>query len=109
MITYFKYLPENILSQKIDKTVFPFSQFLFWDTPIEKIDIENHRNFIIERVLSRGLLQDFYFLLQLYTQQEIIYFGQRIMEERNWMLAGVWLWMLVTMFILQAIHKAQPE
>ena len=72
MISYFKYLPEHILSRKIDKTVFPFTQLLFWDTPIENIDPETHKNFIIERVMSRGLLQDFYFLLQLYTNQEII-------------------------------------
>lgn len=68
---FFKYLPENVLSQKIDRGDFPFSQYLFWDTPIEKIDIEKHKNYIIERVLSRGLLADFYFLLQLYTTEEI--------------------------------------
>lgn len=68
---FFKYLPENILLKKIDKNSFPFSPNLFWDTPIEKIDIEKHKNYIIERVLSRGLLADFYFLLQLYTSEEI--------------------------------------
>ena len=71
MTTYFKYLPESILSQKIKKGDFPFSQFLFWDTTIDKINIEKHKNYIIERVLSRGLLQDFYFLLQLYSTEEI--------------------------------------
>jgi uncharacterized protein DUF6922 len=69
---FFKYLPENILFKKIDKNSFPFSQNLFWDTPVEKIDIQKHKNYIIERVLSRGLLQDFYFLLQLYTLEEIV-------------------------------------
>lgn len=68
---FFKYLPENILIKKIEKYSFPFSQHLFWDTPIEKIDNEKHKNYIIERVLSRGLLEDFYFLLQLYTSEEI--------------------------------------
>jgi hypothetical protein len=69
--TYFKYLPESILSQKIEKGDFPFSQFLFWDAPIDKIDPEKNKNYIIERVLSRGFLQDFYFLLQLYSTEEI--------------------------------------
>lgn len=71
MTTYFKYLPESVLTKKINKGDFPFSQYLFWDTPVEKIDIAKHKNYIIERVLSRGLLQDFYFLLQLYTTEEI--------------------------------------
>ena len=71
MTTYFKYLPEIVLEKKIEKGEFPFSQNLFWDTPLEKIDIIKHKNYIIERVLMRGLLKDFYFLLQLYTTEEI--------------------------------------
>ncbi len=71
MNSYFKYLPEEIFNKKIDKRVFPFSQYLFWDYPIESVDIEKHKYFIIERVLSRGLLQDFYMLLQLYSKKEI--------------------------------------
>ncbi len=71
MTSFFKYLPESVLSKKIIRGSFPFSQNLFWDTPIEKIDTEKHKNYIIERVLSRGLLSDFYFLLQLYTSDEI--------------------------------------
>ena len=71
MAFFFKYLPENILSQKIEKGSFPFSQYLFWDTSIQKIDIEKHKNYIIERVLTRGLLSDFYFLIQLYTTHDI--------------------------------------
>lgn len=38
---FFKYLPKNILPKKIDKSDFPFSQYLFWDGAIEKIDIES--------------------------------------------------------------------
>lgn len=72
MTFYFKYLPESVLTKKIEQGEFPFSQNLFWDTPVEKIDILKHKNYIIERVLSRGTLKDFYFLLQLYTTQEII-------------------------------------
>jgi len=71
MTSYFKYLPESVLAKKIAQGEFPFSQYLFWDTPLEKIDIIKNKNYIIERVLSRGLLKDFYFLLQLYTTEEI--------------------------------------
>lgn len=71
MAFFFKYLPQTVRSKKIEKGEFPFSQYLFWDTPIEKIDVDKHKNYIIERVLSRGLLHDFYFLLQLYSTEEI--------------------------------------
>lgn len=71
MTFFFKYLPESVLTKKITKEEFPLSQYLFWDTPIDTIDIIKHKNYIIERVLSRGLLEDFYFLLQLYTTEEI--------------------------------------
>ena len=71
MATYFKYLPKEVLNRKVKKEDFPFSQFLFWHSPIGEIDTEKHKNYIIERVLSRGLLRDFYFLLQLYTPEEI--------------------------------------
>ena len=43
MANFFKYLPENILSKKIEKGSFPFSQYLFWDAAIEKIDTEKHK------------------------------------------------------------------
>lgn len=71
MAMYFKFLPSEVLTRKIKRGDFPFSQLLFWDTSIEKIDPEKNKNYIIERVLGRGLLQDFYFLLQLYTTEEI--------------------------------------
>lgn len=72
MTNYYKYLSENIQINKPKKGEFPFSRFLFWDSPLENINIETNKNFIIERVLSRGLLQDFYYLLQLYTRDDII-------------------------------------
>lgn len=71
MTSYFKYLPESVLTKKVEQGEFPFSQYLFWDTPVDKIDLIKHKNYIIERVLSRGTLKDFYFLLQLYTDEEI--------------------------------------
>ncbi len=65
-------LSKEILSKKLKRGDFPFSSFLFWDYSIEKIDTELHKNFIIERFISRGLLEDFYYLQQLYSKEEII-------------------------------------
>lgn len=72
MNTYFKFLPPDVLDRKVEKGEFPFSKFLFWDSPVENIDTELHKNYIIERVISRGLLKDFFFLLQIYSKDEII-------------------------------------
>ena len=72
MSTYFKFLSKEILEKQVDRNHFPFSQNLFWDTLTSNIDIDKHKNYIIERVLSRGLLADFYILLKLYTTDEII-------------------------------------
>jgi len=71
MSVFFKFLPEEVRTKKIEKGDFPFSPYLFWDTSVKKINTEKHKNFIIERVLTRGLLKDFYYLLQLYSTEEI--------------------------------------
>lgn len=43
-----------------------FSKALFWDTDVSKLDYEKYARYVIERVLSRGLLTDWYQLKQLY-------------------------------------------
>lgn len=69
--TYFQHLPEEVLMKEVNRHHFPFSQQLFWDTPIDAIDMEKHKNYVIERVIARGLLADFYWLLKIYTRDEI--------------------------------------
>ncbi len=71
MNTYFDFINTQVLDSKINTGLFPFSKYLFWDTPIETIDLQQHKNYIIERVLSRGFLTDFYLLLKLYSNTEI--------------------------------------
>lgn len=34
------------------------SKHLFWDTPLEGIDIEKNKGFIVQRVLEYGLMDD---------------------------------------------------
>ena len=71
MNKYFKFLPPDVRDKKFKKGDFPFSKYLFWDTEVDNIDTDLHKNYIIERVISRGLLAGFYFLLQLNTAEEI--------------------------------------
>lgn len=48
-----------------------FSTNLFWDTHVTTLDSVEHTRFIIERVLSRGLLRDWYALTRLYGHERI--------------------------------------
>ncbi|NUO00501.1 MAG: hypothetical protein HUU01_07795 [Saprospiraceae bacterium] len=48
-----------------------FSANLFWDTDETTLDLEKNARFIIERVLSRGRLSDWFILLKLYGQDRI--------------------------------------
>ena len=50
---------------------FPFSNYLFWDVDIADVDLEKHKRYVIERVLTRGRMQDFQKLLKLYSKDEI--------------------------------------
>ena len=48
-----------------------FSNNLFWDIEETELDTEKNRRFIIERVLSRGKISDWWALIQLYSLDTI--------------------------------------
>ena len=48
-----------------------FNKSLFWDTKLENIDLENHARFVIERVITRGLLKDWFILKSHYGYEKI--------------------------------------
>ncbi len=50
---------------------FPFSQYLFWDAQVEDIDLQKNKRYVIERVMTRGKMEDFKMLLTLYSREEI--------------------------------------
>lgn len=52
-------------------STFPFSQYLFWDAPSEDIDLQKNMRYVIERVMTRGKMEDFETLLTLYSKEEI--------------------------------------
>ena len=72
MNTYFSFLDTASLDDKLCTGLFPFTKYLFWDSPIENINIKRHQKYIIERVLSKGLLSDLYLLIKMYSNDEII-------------------------------------
>ena len=71
MNQYFKFIDTKNLDEKLALDEFPFSQYLFWDTPISSIDLKKNKRYIVERVVTRGFLQDFYLLTKMYSTEEI--------------------------------------
>lgn len=71
MHTYFQFIDTDRLNAKLKSGEFPFRQNLFWDTPLSNIDLQKNKRYIIERVLTRGFLEDFYVLLKLYKEEDI--------------------------------------
>lgn len=49
-----------------------FSAALFWDIDKSALDKDKNARFIIERVLTRGVLNDWKALLRVYTKEQII-------------------------------------
>lgn len=48
-----------------------FTPSLFWDVAPDSLDIEAHSRFIIERVVSKGNLQDWNLLKKIYGKERI--------------------------------------
>ena len=71
MSNYFKFIDTQKLDDSIKSERFPFNEKLFWDCPIENIDLKKNKRFVIERVLVRGFTNDFYLLQKIYTVEEI--------------------------------------
>ncbi len=71
MSVYWKFIDTVKLDKIIASGDFPFPRRLFWETDINTIDLTFHRRVIIERVLTRGVLSDYYVLLKIYSKDEI--------------------------------------
>ena len=46
-------------------TVHDFSAHLFWDLDLEKFDLDQYKEFIVQRVLEYGMLKDWILLKDL--------------------------------------------
>lgn len=71
MHNYFNRIDTASLDLMLKEKQFPFSKYLFWDASIESIDILQNSLYVIERVLTRGKLEDFYLLLKMYSDNQI--------------------------------------
>jgi hypothetical protein len=48
-----------------------FSNYLFWDVDKSKLDIFKYSTYVIDRVLSHGLLSDWYLIKEIYGKETI--------------------------------------
>jgi hypothetical protein len=71
MYNYFRLINTASVEKEIASGNFPFRRNLFWDTDLANINLKANSRYIIERVLTRGFLKDFYTLTRLYTTEEI--------------------------------------
>jgi len=50
---------------------FPFNKTLFWDIDNAKVNLQQKKQFIIQRVLVRGGMTDVKKLMKIYSREEI--------------------------------------
>lgn len=55
-----------------------FSRHLFWDVDPATLDLEQHRKYVIARVLEFGTLEDWRLLLRCFTLESIIVTAQTL-------------------------------
>lgn len=48
-----------------------FSDYLFWDIDRTKLDLDKNKVYVIDRILSHGMLSDWYLIKQLYGKETI--------------------------------------
>lgn len=60
------------LTQQVNDQILLLSKHLFWDTPLENINPERSKKFIIQRVLEYGLMKDWLLIVEWYGLEEIV-------------------------------------
>ena len=64
-------MSKHLFLQKRNPSMKNFSNHLFWDIDKTQIDFEGSKPFVIERVMSHGLLSDWFLLKELYGLEVI--------------------------------------
>ena len=57
-----------------------FSSYLFWDVDKQKLDVFKYSTYVIDRVLSHGLLSDWYLIKEIYGNETI---RQTALQQRH--------------------------
>ncbi len=65
-------------SVKKHNIISDFSENLFWDTDVQKLDMERHKKYIIARVIEYGTFHDWLLLCNYFTLEEVIRIAQSL-------------------------------
>ncbi len=74
-------------------------QSLFWDTDIQKIDLQKHKASVIERITTRGHLEEFRDMMQFYGKDTV----------KNSLLNARWLDMVTLAFCSTIFETPETE
>jgi len=55
-----------------------FSEHLFWDIDIKELEMEKHKEFIVERVLDYGYLNDWLLIKEYYSLERLATIAKNI-------------------------------
>lgn len=62
-----------------------FSKHLFWDVDVSTLSFENHKEYIVQRVLEYGLMKDFVQLINYFSLNQVkdIAINLRSLDDRT--------------------------
>lgn len=70
-------------------------QSLFWSAPVDQLDLQKHKRYIIHQVLHYGDVDDFFWLNTQYSLDEIrdvfLRYPQRMYTKRSWFFVSKYL------------------
>jgi len=64
--------------QKIEKQNIKFSEHLFWDIDENELDMEKHKEFIVERTLDYGFMNDWLVIKNYYSLERLASIAKNI-------------------------------
>ncbi|MFT4848237.1 MAG: hypothetical protein ACJAT1_000074 [Marivirga sp.] len=67
----------------MDVFIAKLSEHLFWDTDRQTIDVAVHKRYIIQRILTRGNLNDFELMNKYYDRETLINEIEKIRDLNN--------------------------
>jgi hypothetical protein len=87
-----------------------FSSYLFWDVDKEKIDLETNKDYIIGRILSHGMLSDWYKMKSLYGLQTIkkVVLQLRYLDKYSLHFCSAYFDIPINMFRCYKLEQSNP-
>lgn len=84
---------------------------LFWDTDVNKIDLQKHRAFVIERITTRGRVEEFRELMKYYGRDVVrdVLLNVRYLDKRTLAFCSLIFQVPKTEFRCYKLAQSNPE